>query len=99
MARIAIVTGGGSGIGAALSRALVARGDTVIVADIDGASAERVASELGALATAAKVDVREAAGVQGLVDDTVAAHGRLDIMVNNAGIAIGGENLGLSAAP
>src|SRR4051794_22041738 len=98
MARVAIVTGGGSGIGEALSRALAARGDTVVVADIDGAAAERVAGDIGARAQAAKVDVRDAAGVQALVDDTVAQHGRLDIMVNNAGIAVGGDVLELSVA-
>jgi NAD(P)-dependent dehydrogenase (short-subunit alcohol dehydrogenase family) len=98
MTRIGIVTGGGSGIGAALCRALIARGDTVVVADIDGASAERVASELGERAISAKVDVRDAAAVQGLVDDTVAAHGRLDLMFNNAGIAVGGDDLELLVA-
>src|SRR3954462_10528674 len=87
MARIAIVTGGGSGIGQALARALAARGDIVVVADIDGAAAQRVPDEIGAGATAAKVDVREATAVQALVDDTVAAHGRLDLIFNNAGIA------------
>jgi NAD(P)-dependent dehydrogenase (short-subunit alcohol dehydrogenase family) len=98
MARVAIVTGGGSGIGEALSRALAARGDTVVVADIDGASAQRVATEIGAKATAAKVDVRDAAAVQALVDDTVTAHGRLDLMVNNAGIGVGGDVLELTVA-
>jgi NAD(P)-dependent dehydrogenase (short-subunit alcohol dehydrogenase family) len=98
MARVAIVTGGGSGIGAALCRALAARGDVVVVADIDGASAQRVASEIGATATAAKVDVRDAVSVQALVDDTVAAHGRLDLMVNNAGIGVGGDVLDLTVA-
>ena len=96
MARVAIVTGGGSGIGEALCRALAARGDTVVVADIDGASAERVASDIGSRAIASKVDVRDAAGVQALVDETVAQHGRLDIMVNNAGIAVGGDALELT---
>jgi NAD(P)-dependent dehydrogenase (short-subunit alcohol dehydrogenase family) len=96
--QIAIVTGAGSGIGAALSRALVDRGDTVVVADIDGAAAERVAGELGPLATAAKVDVREAVSVQALVDDTVASHGRLDLIFNNAGIAVGGDDLELGVA-
>ena len=71
MARVAIVTGGGSGIGEALCRALAACGDVVIVADIDGASAERVAGDIGALATAAKVDVRDAAGVQAPVSVTL----------------------------
>jgi NAD(P)-dependent dehydrogenase (short-subunit alcohol dehydrogenase family) len=98
MARIAIVTGGGSGIGAAFSRALGARGDTVVVADIDGAAAERTAGEIGANATAAKVDVREPDAVQALVDDTVAAHGRLDLMFNNAGIGVGGDVLELTVA-
>ena len=98
MADVAIVTGGGSGIGAALCRALAARGATVVVADIDGASAERVAGELGGQATAAKVDVRDAAAVQGVVDDTVERYGRLDIMVNNAGIAVGGDVLELTLA-
>jgi NAD(P)-dependent dehydrogenase (short-subunit alcohol dehydrogenase family) len=98
MARIAIVTGGGSGIGAALCRALAAAGDTVVVADIDGASAQRVADELGTPATAAKLDVRDAAAVQALVDDTVATHGRLDLMVNNAGIGVGGDVLELTVA-
>jgi NAD(P)-dependent dehydrogenase (short-subunit alcohol dehydrogenase family) len=98
MGRIAIVTGGGSGIGEALCRALTARGDTVVVADIDGAAAERVAGELGANAVAAKVDVRDAAAVQGLVDDTVAQHGRLDLIFNNAGIGVGGDVLDLTVA-
>jgi NAD(P)-dependent dehydrogenase (short-subunit alcohol dehydrogenase family) len=98
MARIAIVTGGGSGIGEALCRALAARGDTVVVADIDGASAERVAGDIGVRASASKVDVRDAGGVQALVDETVAQHGRLDIMVNNAGIAVGGPVLDLTVA-
>src|SRR3954451_8790000 len=96
MPRIAIVTGGGSGIGAALSRALAARGDTVVVADIDGAAAERVAGDVAG--TAAKVDVRDAAAVQALVDDTVAQFGRLDLMFNNAGIGVGGDVLDLTLA-
>ena len=96
MARTAIVTGGGSGIGEALSRALAKRGDAVVVADIDGAAAERVAGEIGG--TAAKVDVREADAVQALVDDTVAAHGRLDLIFNNAGIGVGGDALELTVA-
>jgi NAD(P)-dependent dehydrogenase (short-subunit alcohol dehydrogenase family) len=96
MGRIAIVTGGGSGIGEALSRALAARGDTVVVADIDGAAAERVAGDIRA--TAAKVDVRDAAAVQALVDDTVAQHGRLDLIFNNAGIGVGGDVLELTVA-
>jgi NAD(P)-dependent dehydrogenase (short-subunit alcohol dehydrogenase family) len=102
MARIAIVTGGGSGIGEAVSRALAARGDTVVVADIDGAAAERVAGDITAdtrgAASAAKLDVCDAAAVQAVVDDTVAAHGRLDLMFNNAGIGVGGDATELTPA-
>src|SRR5260221_5335849 len=95
MARIAIITGAASGIGRALARALVLRGDTVVVADIDGDGAERVAAELArqgpGTATSAALDVRDAAAVAALVRSTHDNHGRLDVMVNNAGIAIGGE--------
>ena len=95
MARIAIITGAASGIGQALASALVTRGDTVVVADVDGDGAERAASELArqgpGAATPAVVDVRDAAAVQALVDQTHEKQGRLDLMVNNAGIGVGGE--------
>lgn len=95
MTRIAIITGAASGIGQALASALVARGDTVVAADIDGGGAERVAGELArrgpGTASPAVVDVRDAEAVQALVDQTRDQHGRLDVMVNNAGIGVGGE--------
>jgi len=74
MARITIITGAASGIGQALASALVARGDTVVVADVDGDGAERTAGELArrgpGAATPAVVDVRDAGAVQALVDQT-----------------------------
>ena len=88
--RVSIVTGGGSGIGRAIAAELVARGSHVVVADLDGQRALTVAGGLGASATAAQVDVADADAVIELVRDTVAAHGRLDVMVNNAGVAVGG---------
>jgi NAD(P)-dependent dehydrogenase (short-subunit alcohol dehydrogenase family) len=94
--RIAIVTGGGSGIGEALCRALSARGDTVVVADVDEEAARRVAGDVGG--TAAPVDVRDADAVAAVVGDAVAAHGRLDLIFNNAGIGIGGDLLELGVA-
>src|SRR5258705_13614346 len=103
MARIAIITGAASGIGRALARALVLRGDTVVVADIDGDGAERVAAGLAGqgpgAATSAALDVRDAAAVAALVRSTYDSHGRLDVMVNNAGIAIGGGGHELLLAP
>lgn len=94
MGRVAIVTGGASGIGRALGAALVRRGDDVVLADLDGGAAAAVAEQLTALgpgtASGAGVDVREAAAVAALVTETVDRHGRLDLMVNNAGVGMGG---------
>ena len=87
----AIVTGAGSGIGAALCRALAAAGADVVCTDVDGDAAERTASALGARARSARLDVTDAAAVQSVVDDVVARTGRLDLMFNNAGIVWGGD--------
>ncbi|ODU00946.1 MAG: short-chain dehydrogenase [Pseudonocardia sp. SCN 72-86] len=90
--RVAIVTGGASGIGRALGAALVAHGDTVVLADVDveGATSAADAMYGPGKATAAALDVRDGPAVERLVAYTVDAHGRLDLMVNNAGLGIGG---------
>lgn len=82
--RIAIVTGGGSGIGRALCRRLSREGATVIVADRDTDAAERTASEIGGHAHG--VDTAQPDQVETLVLDTVKRFGALHHMVNNAGI-------------
>ena len=87
----AIVTGAGSGIGAALCRALVGAGANVLCTDVDSESAERTASALGDRARSARLDVTDAAAVQAAVDDVVARTGRIDLMFNNAGIVWGGD--------
>jgi len=87
----AIVTGAGSGIGAALCGALVASGADVVCTDIDVEAAERTASALGDRARSAPLDVTDAAAVQAAVDDVVARTGRIDLMFNNAGIVWGGD--------
>jgi NAD(P)-dependent dehydrogenase (short-subunit alcohol dehydrogenase family) len=89
--KTAIVTGAGSGIGAALCRALVDAGAAVVCTDIDGDAAERTANALGANARSARLDVTDAAAVQAVVDDVVDRSGRLDLMFNNAGIVWGGD--------
>ncbi|MET8338719.1 SDR family oxidoreductase [Streptosporangium canum] len=86
--RTAIVTGGASGIGRALCRELGRRGAHVVVADLDGAGAERVAKEFGC--SAATLDVTDARAVRDLVTSVRAERGRLDLVFNNAGIAVGG---------
>jgi len=87
--KTAIVTGAGSGIGAALCRALVDAGADVLCTDVDADAAARTAAALGA--RSARLDVTDAAAVQATVDDVVARAGRLDLMFNNAGIVWGGD--------
>ncbi|MBP2477096.1 NADP-dependent 3-hydroxy acid dehydrogenase YdfG [Crossiella equi] len=102
MTRVAVVTGAGAGIGRAIVTALVSRGDTVVVTDLDGDKAAHVATVLDARgpgrAGAARLDVTDAAAVGELVRATRAEHGRVDLMVNNAGVIIAGaaEELGLA---
>ena len=88
--RSAIVTGGGSGIGAALSRALAAGGAHVVVADIDLDAALAVADPLEG-ARAVRLDVTDSAAVAVLVDEVVADRGGLDLMFANAGITWAGN--------
>ncbi|MGD9620141.1 MAG: SDR family oxidoreductase [Mycolicibacterium sp.] len=87
----AIVTGAGSGIGAALCRALDLAGAHVVCTDIEGTAAEATAAMLGPRARAECLDVTDAKAVQAAVDHVVAREGRLDLMFNNAGIVWGGD--------
>ncbi|WP_099020597.1 SDR family NAD(P)-dependent oxidoreductase [Mycolicibacterium palauense] len=82
----AVVTGAGSGIGAALCRALDAAGADVLCTDVDAVAAQRTAAALSPRARSARVDVTDAAAVQAAVDEVVERSGRLDLMFNNAGI-------------
>jgi NAD(P)-dependent dehydrogenase (short-subunit alcohol dehydrogenase family) len=91
---IAIVTGGASGIGRAIATSLVTRGDTVIVSDVNTEGTEQVAEKLNSVgpgkAFGVTLDVRDAEAVAALYQSVKADHGRLDLVFNNAGIAIGG---------
>ncbi|HSS60485.1 MAG TPA: SDR family oxidoreductase [Candidatus Limnocylindrales bacterium] len=87
--RVVVVTGAARGIGRALvKRFAEERPDTIIVADIDGAGAQRVALEVGG--EAFTCDVGREADVASLVKNVEAAHGRIDVFCSNAGIAVGG---------
>ncbi len=95
---VAVVTGGGSGLGKALCEELGRRGARVVVTDLQEEGARATASgveKAGGVATAAALDVRDAAAFERLLDETVAAHGRLDYLFNNAGLAAVGEVQGL----
>ncbi len=94
--RNALVTGAGSGIGAALARALVTAGAHVVCTDLDGAAAERTAVALGSQARAEALDVTDPSAVADAVQRVVAEHGQIDLIFNNAGICFGGETEHLS---
>lgn len=83
--KVAIVTGGGSGIGRATARLFHAEGASVTVADISGQQ-DAVAADLGERALAVRCDVVEPGDVSAMVDATVHHFGHLDVLFNNAGI-------------
>jgi rhamnulose-1-phosphate aldolase/alcohol dehydrogenase len=88
--RVAFVTGGGSGIGRAIAHRLAAEGACVVVADIDRAAAETVATELGDSDTSIGLaaDVTDEAQVADAFQRAVLAFGGVDLIVNNAGLSI-----------
>jgi NAD(P)-dependent dehydrogenase (short-subunit alcohol dehydrogenase family) len=86
---VSLVTGAGSGIGAAVATALAARGDRVVCADLDGEAAKRVADGLEG-AAAVRLDVRDAAATDAAVAEVLERHGRLDVAVACAGIELVG---------
>ena len=91
--KVAIVTGAGSGIGKGLAEELARRGAHIVISDISQERIQSVAAEIvqsGGKATASALDVSKYEAVKKIIDDTVAAHGRIDYIFNNAGIAVGG---------
>jgi rhamnulose-1-phosphate aldolase/alcohol dehydrogenase len=99
-ARIALVTGGGSGIGRAIAHRLAAEGACVVVSDRDGEAAQRVADEIGGPDAAIGItgDVTDAAAVSTLIEACALAYGGLDLVVNNAGLSISKSLLDTSEA-
>jgi NAD(P)-dependent dehydrogenase (short-subunit alcohol dehydrogenase family) len=88
---VAIITGGGRGLGAALASSFAAAGARVVIGDQDAQTAQASAasiSERGGAGLAARCDITDEHDVRGLVDLAVQTYGRLDILVNNAGINI-----------
>lgn len=94
--KIAVVTGGGHGIGRALCRRLANDGTTVIVADVDASAAANVAGEVGGVAC--ELDVSDEQAVAALVEEIEQQHGPIDMFISNAGVGYGdGESGAISA--
>ena len=89
--KVAVVTGASSGIGLATARALADAGALLVVAARSTARLEQAARDLGSTATAVPTDVTSTREVDHLVDKTIELHGRVDIMIANAGIYVGGD--------
>ena len=93
--RVAAITGSSRGIGRAVATAFLAEGAKVAVNSRDQAVADQVARELGARAVGIGADVATEAGAAALVEGAVDAFGRLDVLVNNAGITVAAHTLEL----
>jgi 2-deoxy-D-gluconate 3-dehydrogenase len=86
--RVAIVTGGNGGIGLGMATGLLNAGASVVLAGRNKEKSAKAAASLGERARAIEVDVSDEKSIHSLVDQTISAFGRVDILINNAGIAI-----------
>lgn len=86
---VVLITGAGSGMGRSMAREFAAEGATVVALDRDGASAARTADEIDGKASAVTADVSQRADVDRAIAETLAHHGRIDVLCNNAGILDG----------
>ena len=87
---VSVVTGAGSGIGRAVAVTLAGRGDVVVCADLDEASAARTSAAAGASTHPVAVDVTDPRACERLIGGAVDEHGRVDVLVTCAGIELGG---------
>lgn len=88
--KICVITGGATGIGEAIGRRFALEGGTVVVWDLDLDGAEAIGGELGG--SGYRCDVSDRVSVQAALDATLARHGRVDVLVCNAGVALAGPS-------
>jgi NAD(P)-dependent dehydrogenase (short-subunit alcohol dehydrogenase family) len=89
--KVAVVTGAASGLGLAFSRAFAAEGATVVMTDVSAEAGKKAASEIGSAASFIKLDVAQEDGWDALAEEVRSRHGWLDVLVNNAGVGLGGS--------
>ena len=98
--KVAIVTGGSEGIGKAAAASMSAEGASVVIAarraEVLEDAATEIRAQTGGQVTTVSMDVMDPDQVQGLIDTTIEAYGRIDILVNNAGTSAGGAFLGVT---
>lgn len=97
--KVAVITGAASGFGEGMAKRFAEEGARIVVADLNGKGAERVASEIGKAAISTQADVSQASEFEEMVGAAMSAFGRIDIMVNNAGYTHrNGDMLGVDEA-
>lgn len=89
--RVVLITGGGAGIGKATAQKFASEGATVVIADVNESAGAQTAAELGANAAFYKVNVADRDAAQQWIDAVVERYGRVDVLVNNAGIVRDGQ--------
>lgn len=89
--KVAIVTGGGSGIGKAIATAFVREQAKVVICGRDAGKLEHAAAEIGSSSFAVRTDVSDSTAISKLVEQTIAKFGRIDVLVNNAGVLLPGR--------
>ncbi|HMS12866.1 MAG: glucose 1-dehydrogenase [Microthrixaceae bacterium] len=96
--KIAVITGGGAGMGRAACERFAAEGARVVVADANGDAAAEVAAAIGDAARAVTVDVRDASQVEAMIRVAVDTWGGLDVLYNNAGVSPGDDDTPLNTS-
>ncbi len=91
--KVAVVTGGASGIGRALAKAFVTAGARVVIADVEKPALEATAAELGPDVTGIVTDVSKPESLRALADQVFDAHGACHVLCNNAGVSVANQNL------